>query len=115
VVLCFSILAPCPPAKLGNTSDFSKPEKSSGDETGTNWERVRIARLRTAGRGWERREVRRGSGSRARGGLVTWVGKREIRMERIESVSMSVSGGVLGCEDCGMSNINMTTLENDYI
>jgi hypothetical protein len=67
---------------------------NSGDETGTNWDRVRIARLRTAGRGWERSGVRSGRGSTGRGGEETWVGNREIRIERMDSVSMSVSGGV---------------------
>ncbi len=78
----------------GNTSEIKSPLNNSGDETGTNWERVRIARLRTAGREWERSGVRRGRGSTERGGEETCVGKREIRMERIDSVSMSVSGGV---------------------
>jgi hypothetical protein len=53
-----------------------------------------MARLRTAGRGWERSGVMSGRGSTERGGEETCVGKREIRMERMESVSMSVSGGV---------------------
>jgi len=78
----------------GNTSEFNSPVNSSGDETGTNCDRVRIARLRTAGRGWERSGVSKGSGSTGRGGEETWAGKREIRIDRMDSVSMSVSGGV---------------------
>lgn len=57
-----------------------------------------MARLRTAGRGCERSGVRSGRGSTERGGEETCIGKREIRMERIESVSMSVSGGVSDCK-----------------
>ena len=55
-----------------------------------------MARLRTAGRGWSSRGDITERGWVARGGEVRCTGNRVIRMERMERVSMRVSGGVKG-------------------
>ena len=95
VVLCLSTLPSA--ANEGSTYDFnSSLLNRSGDDTGTNWEIVRMARLRTAGRGWSSRGEITVRGWVVRGGEVRCAGKRVIRIERIESVSIRVSGGVKG-------------------
>lgn len=101
VVLCCSVFAPGPNA--GRTFVLRRSAKRSGDDAGTNCESVRIARLRTAGRGCESNGARTARGWSASGGLVTCEGKREMRIERIESVSIRVSGGV---EDWSVSSAN---------
>ena len=70
---------------------------SSGGDTGKNCDSVRMARLRTAGR-----ECVRSGAMAARGcgfvrGSEKWAGKRVIRMDSVDSVSIRVSGGVSGC------------------
>ena len=70
---------------------------SSGGDTGKNCDRVRMARVRTAGR-----ECIRSGAMAVRGcgfvrGSEKWAGKRVIRMDSVDSVSIRVSGGVSGC------------------
>ena len=55
-----------------------------------------MALLRTAGREWFSRGVRTGTGCGERSGDERCSGKREISIERMESVSISVTGGVAG-------------------
>ena len=55
-----------------------------------------IARFLTAGRVCVRRGAMAVSGWGVRDGSTKWAGKRAIRIERVESVSSSVSGGVSG-------------------
>lgn len=53
-----------------------------------------IARLRTTGRGWERRATRTVNGGGLKSVAAIWEGKRVMRIERIDRVSTSASGGV---------------------
>jgi hypothetical protein len=53
-----------------------------------------MARLRTTGRGWERRVASTVRGGGLKGVAAIWVGKRVIRIERIDRVSTNASGGV---------------------
>lgn len=55
---------------------------------------VRITRFRTAERGWESNGDRMSSGGGSRS--ARYGAKRVARIERIESVSIAVSGGVSG-------------------
>jgi len=64
-----------------------------------NCETVRMARFRTTGRACKRRggRTRRGWGERLV--LLRWLGKRLIRIVRIERASTRVSGGVEGYQE----------------
>lgn len=65
-----------------------------------------MARFRTTGRWWANKGARTVSGCGFKVVLDRLEGNRLIRMDRIERVSISVSGGVSGCngvilvEDC---------------
>jgi len=55
-----------------------------------------MARLRTTGRGWESRAARTVKGGGLKVMAAIWAGKRVIRIERMDKVSTSASGGVSG-------------------
>lgn len=63
---------------------------------GTYCDKVIIARFLTTGRPWERRGARTGKGGGSKAVPASRTGNRLIRMERIDRVSTSASGGVLG-------------------
>ena len=92
VVRCFSILAEG--ARFGRISDWRSCVKNCGWETGMNWARVVIARLRTTGRECDNSGVRMVSGWRSEFGKK--FGKRLIRMENIANVSTNDCGVVAG-------------------
>lgn len=83
---------------------FKRFEKSSGGDVGKNCARVIMARLRTAGRAWERSGEMTTIGGGDIDGLDKWIGKRVIRIDRTERVSMSTSGGL---EDCHIVSTNL--------
>lgn len=73
---------------------LNRPGKVCGGATGRNCARVVMARLRTAGRGWESNGVSTERGGGCRLGSDRYEGKRVIKIDKIASVSIRVSGGM---------------------
>ena len=80
--------------RFGKMIPFNNSLNCCGCEIGKNCARVVIARLRTAMRVWKSRGVKTESGDGLKFGSERYDGKRMINMERIDNVSMRVSGGM---------------------
>ena len=80
--------------KSGNIVVLMRSSKKACWAYGRNCASVRIVRFLTAEREWFSRGSKAGIGWGERSGLESWVGKRDMRIDKMDRVSMSVSGGV---------------------